>query len=658
MWTGSLCRTLWSAARSARTLSELGSRCLTPGPRSQRTCTVDPNLEERFVFADLTDLKYDPAEDPPPPGPLPSAPPAAPLQRIRSLQRQIKVLQAASQLELQPDSSIQFQDANFPLDPELVASKRKKKRKSQRGEHKIFGTPDADEPLSNTCCSGCGALLHCTSPEVPGYLPSQKYKSLVQEERLDGATCQRCFLLTHHQRALSLQMSPEEYRDVVRQIRNKKALVLLIVDLLDLPASIVPDLPELVGSNKKIVVIGNKIDVLPGDAPNYLQRIKRQLTQYCQDAGFGAQLTDVHLVSAKTGFGIEGLISSLQASWRYKGDVYLVGGANAGKSTLFNTLLESDYCKSRASDVISKATISPWPGTTLNLLRFPIINPTPYRMFRRRERLRSKEELVESEPSKPSRHGYLSGHVGRTFRTGVSRHQDEIDFDPDSLAFGEQEDERVNASAASRSVEQLTLNELKDAHWLYDTPGILKHSDILAVLTDQEVKLLVPTKAIVPRTFVLKTGMSLFVGGVARIDFLQGEKSCWLSVLASAQVPVHVTSLEKADAVYQKHAGRRLLGVPIGDAQRIESFPRLVPQELQLEGRGPLEAAGDITLSSAGWVAVTAAVGELPLLRLHSPEGVHMGLRTPSLLPHIVSLRGERLRKSPAYKTARPTALK
>lgn len=267
--------------------------------------------------------------------------------------------------EVEPDSLIQFHDVDFPLDESMVAAKKKKKKKKTtagKGEHKVFGTPDVDEPVSDTCCSGCGAVLHCTAATVPGYLPSEKYKVLLQEERLSGATCQRCHLLTHHHKALSLHMSTDEYRAVVRQIRPHKALVLLIVDLLDVPGSIVPDLSKLVGTNKHIVVLGNKIDLLPGDAPNYLQRIKRQLSQYCQDAGFGSQVTDIHLISAKTGYGIEGLISSLQRSWRYKGDVYLVGSANAGKSTLFNTLLESDYCKSKASDVIHKATISPWPG--------------------------------------------------------------------------------------------------------------------------------------------------------------------------------------------------------------------------------------------------------------------------------------------------------
>lgn len=297
----------------------------------------------------------------------PPAPPAdhrqmGPQRHLRSLQQQLQVLRDEARKELDPDSLIQFQDVDFPLDENIVAAEKKKKKKAGKGEHKVFGTPDADEPVSDTCCSGCGAVLHCTTAHVPGYLPSEKYKTLLHEGGLSGATCQRCHLLTYHHKALSLQMSRDQYRAVVQQIRPLRALVLLIVDLLDLPDSIVPDLPELVGTNKHVVVLGNKVDLLPRDSPNYLQRIKLHLAQYCRDAGFGDQVTDVHLISAKTGYGIENLISSLQRSWRYKGDVYLVGSANAGKSTLFNTLLDSDYCKSRASDLIHKATISPWPG--------------------------------------------------------------------------------------------------------------------------------------------------------------------------------------------------------------------------------------------------------------------------------------------------------
>lgn len=83
----------------------------------------------------------------------------------------------------------------------------------------------------------------------------------------------------------------------------------------------------------------------------------------------------------------------------------------------------------------------------------------------------------------------------------------------------------------------------------------------------------------------------------------------------------------------------------------MSSFPPLVPQDIQIEGQGVLEAAADLTLSSIGWVAVTAASGQQLVLRLHGPQGAPYDVRTPPLLPHLVRLRGERAAKSRKYKT-------
>ncbi|KAJ3588309.1 hypothetical protein NHX12_011902 [Muraenolepis orangiensis] len=291
-------------------------------------------------------------------------------------------------------------------------------------------------------------------------------------------------------------------------------------------------------------------------------------------------------------------------------------------------------------------------GTTLNLLKFPIINPTPYRLFRRRARLQQDSEQMEEDMSPQelrrlktfSKQGYLVGRVGRTFRVEPPAHKSEIQFDPDSLAYGEfgVEDEPSTESAPVKKVE-FSHNELKDAHWLYDTPGILKEQDVLGLLNDWEVKMVVPRQAIVPRTFILKPGMVLFLGALGRIDYLQGEKSCWFSVVASNQLPVHITTLDKADAIYQKH-------VPMGGEERMKSFPPLVSQDITLKGLGYLQASADIKMSSAGWVAVTGVDGDQLVLRAHSPAAWGLSLRSPPLLPHVVSLKGERIHKSSAYK--------
>ncbi|KAJ8269332.1 hypothetical protein COCON_G00119390 [Conger conger] len=649
----------------------------TFGRRKNRTsshyASVEPEKEEHFVFIDYTTpddsnenliLNHNVLQ------PEDVTRTKEKIQRKtsdavnhRALELQLKSLEGAVAAEGDPDSCIEFQDTGFPEIPTKTRTSKKRK-KSQ----KVYGTPDPDVPVSDSCCTGCGAVMHCTVPDLPGYLPSEKYKILTENNQLNKAICQRCHLLTHHQKALNVQMSKEEYRHIVSNIRKEKALVLLILDLLDIPDSIIPDLLDLVGKNKHIVVLGNKIDLLPGDSVGYLKRIKERILQYCTEVGIlvDDNIKGVHLISAKTGYGIEKLISSLQSSWKYKGDVYLVGTTNAGKSTLFNTFLESDYCKSKASDLIRKATISPFPGTTLNLLKFPIINPTPYRIYKRLERLKSDSAQTEADLSPQeqqtllqlSKQGYLVGRIGRTFRSNTQalRVRRTVEFDHESLSIGEEDKEQSFPSEASVP-EEFTHNELKDARWLHDTPGIMKEQDVLSLLTEQELKMVVPTHAIIPRTFVVKPGGVMFLGALARIDYLEGENSCWFSVIASNLLPVHMTSLEKADAIYQKHAGKTLLGVPTGGEERMRGFPPLVPQDLELKGQGYPQATADIKLFSVGWVTVTGHLGDRFLLRAHVPEGVGIRVRDPPLLPYIVNLKGERLGKSPAYRTKKPLGL-
>ncbi|KAK1904900.1 Nitric oxide-associated protein 1, partial [Dissostichus eleginoides] len=440
-----------------------GGRVLIPGGRGLsgrsgrgfRGCTVDPGQEETFVFVDFTDAE------------------------LRALELQLHALGGGAFLRgggasLQ-GAELLFQDVEFPGGDSAV----------------------------DVSCSGCGALLHCSVAGAPGYLPGNKFKELRLEGGLGGAVCQRCHLLTHHNQALQVELSAEGYAAVVKRLRPLQGLLLLVVDLLDLPDSLPSDLISMVGDNKQIVVLGNKVDLLPGDAPNYLQRIRRQLEAYCAVAGL--QVSEVQLISAKTGFGIEQLISRLQRTWSYRGDVYL-----------------SDYCKSRAADRLQRATVSPWPGTTLDLLKFPIINPTPYRI-----------------------QGYLTGRVGRTFRTAPPP-RDEIQFDPDSLALGE-EGEGGETKAAAPPPPRQQGSEEQEGNWLYDTPGILKQHDILALLSEQEVMSVVPTQALVPRTFVLQEGASLLVGGLARIDFIKIQFSLTVSSAADRWIQFSLTVSSAAD---------------------------------------------------------------------------------------------------------------
>lgn len=638
--------------------SSLGRR-LPPGSTATEDYEEGPDTEERFLFPEYV-AEPDPEDQ---------------LRELRELQRR------------QQDEERQM----------LQRQEERLQRKLRAGLRtlQVPDLPEAAVPPSGIYCSGCGAELHCQHPSLPGYLTEEKFHGVTQTDGGQARTvCQRCWLLVHHRRALRLRVSREQYLELVSAAlrRPGPALVLYMVDLLDLPDALLPDLPKLVGP-KQVFVLGNKVDLLPQDAPGYLQRLRKRLWDDCIRAGLvvapghrGPQypaghepqdekknpnpptrsstvIKDVRLISAKTGYGVEDLISALQRSWRYRGDVYLVGTTNAGKSTLFNTLLESDYCTAKGSEAIDRATISPWPGTTLNLLKFPICNPTPYRMFRRHKRLKeeatkAEKDLSEEEQSQLSqlkRRAYMIGRVGRTFSYSKEQTEVPFEFDADSLAFDMGNEPVVAVHQCTKQVE-LTPEDVKDAHWFYDTPGITKENCILNLLTEKEVDIVLPTHSIVPRTFVLKPRMVLFLGAIARIDFLEGDQSAWFTVVASNFLPVHITSLDKADALYEKHAGHELLLVPMGGKERMAEFPPLVAEDITLKGGGESEAVADIKFSSAGWVAVTPYSNGTLHLRGYTPEGTVLTVQPP-VLPYIVNIKGQRIKKSVAYKTKKPSSV-
>lgn len=236
-----------------------------------------------------------------------------------------------------------------------------------------YGTPDPNMAASDIPCTGCGSILHCKESSVPGYLPSELFKGL-SKDQLKTLHCQRCHFLVNYNTAINVTVKPEDYIKIVSSIKDKFALAIVLVDLLDFPCSIFTGLSELLGSKRPIFLVGNKVDLIPMDQPDYLNHIKRCLKEEAIRLGFEDRFIKyVSLISAKTGYGIEELITQLQHVWKSKGDVYLIGCANTGKSSLFNALLGSDYCKVEATDLIQRATTCPWPGTTLKMLKFPIL---------------------------------------------------------------------------------------------------------------------------------------------------------------------------------------------------------------------------------------------------------------------------------------------
>ena len=83
--------------------------------------------------------------------------------------------------------------------------------------------------------------------------------------------CQRCFLFKYTNDISHCEVNEQVYDDILTEIKRKRALIVLIVDLLDIPNSISRSWIHLVDqtannhrtSSNIIFVLGNKVDLLP-----------------------------------------------------------------------------------------------------------------------------------------------------------------------------------------------------------------------------------------------------------------------------------------------------------------------------------------------------------------------------------------------------------
>lgn len=367
-------------------------------------------------------------------------------------------------------------------------------------------TEDPTFARSKVNCAGCGALLHCQNKKQEGFMSADQFKSLTKHE-LIYSYCLRCDLLNSKSKlCFQLETNQTDYEQIVMKkiCSEKKAHVILLIDLLDMPNSIYSGWSQLTNSkneNIDVCVIGNKLDLLPNTGPIFQKSIIECMAKCCEEKGIaGPRIKYVDLISAKTGYNVEKLISSLFEMFNDEGNVYLLGTTNAGKSLLFNQLLRSDYCRTLASHAISRAITSFWPGTTLNLLRLPITF-----LNLRKERLRAARlkndsilfEKIDKEREKmyDKEHNLkdaeLLGMIGSSFDISLKQNE-QIDselnstYSLDSNTGAILEGENY---ANSIQVEEKLVHDARqlyrpkyyedNAAYFYDTPGLMDTHEIL-----------------------------------------------------------------------------------------------------------------------------------------------------------------------------------
>jgi len=307
----------------------------------------------------------------------------------------------------------------------------------------------------------------------------------------------------------------------------------------------------------RLRIVANKFDLLPKDVS--VPRVRAWVAQEAQRAGHrGMKITDVFPVSCHTGLSIKEVTRLLDNPGLEK-ETYIVGAANAGKSSLLNRLtLRKRKAIGHVADADSQgACVSALPGTTL-------------------------------------------APMAMKYSQGSMR--------------------------------------------LIDMPGLLVPGTFAERLVFEDLKELTPQQeGAIRLTFRMTEGQSMLLGGLARLDFLEGKPADF-TVFMSWKLKVHITKIFKAEKVVRSMAGEL---TPPMDARRLDSLLPLSPTQFDVAGLGWDEAGADIVFPGLGWVAITGAGAFL--VEAHAPEGIVVTKREP-ILPFEAKWTGVRPLRAGWYK--------
>ena len=363
-------------------------------------------------------------------------------------------------------------------------------------------------------CIGCGAEIQSENQNKQGYLPKSVVEKSIEENNL---VCKRCFRLKNYNEVSDVELGAEDFYKLIKTLSKKDGLIVKVVDIFDFSGSWIEDVIDIVGNNKDIVLVANKLDLLPKSVKQ--NKIKQWLFKMLKAKGI--KVKDILLISAIKNHGIEEAAARIDELRNGK-DVYIIGATNVGKSTFINKLIE---LTTGDRNVI---TTSHFPGTTLGMIEIPLDRATS----------------------------------------------------------------------------------------IYDTPGIILDYDIAHYLDAKSLKLVMPKKEIKARVFQLNAEQSLFFGGMARVDFIKGERQSF-TLYASNLVDIHRTKLSNADALFEKHLGT-LLKPPFED--NISIFKNQVKKNFKIDDRKI-----DIVISGLGWITVNSDSG--CEIDIYVPEEIEVFVR-------------------------------
>ncbi|MQL70810.1 hypothetical protein Taro_003129 [Colocasia esculenta] len=389
-------------------------------------------------------------------------------------------------------------------------SKSEKKRKAREEARKAKDCADA------TVCARCHSLRNY------GQVKNHEAENLIPDFDFDRLIATRL-------------MKPS----------STSPVVVMVVDTVDFDASFpkraARSLFKALEGNKsklarlpKLVLVATKVDLLPSQiSPTRLDRWVRNRAK----ASGAPKLSAVYLVSSRKDLGVRNLLSFIKELAGPRGNVWVIGAQNAGKSTLINTFAKKEGAE------ITRLTEAAVPGTTLGILRIGGILPAKAK--------------------------------------------------------------------------------------LYDTPGLLHPYLMPMRLNREEQKMVEIRKELQPRTYRVKAGQTIHVGGLTRLDVTQSSvDTIYVTVWASPSVSLHLGKTENAEEIWKNHVGVRLQ--PPAGQDRASELGQWKQREVKISGISWEVNSLDIAVAGLGWFSL-GLKGEATLM-LWTYDGVEITQREPLVL--------------------------
>ena len=152
---------------------------------------------------------------------------------------------------------------------------------------------------------------------------------------------------------------------------------------------------------------------------------------------------------------------------------------------------------------------------------------------------------------------------------------------------------------------EINLDEFK----FIDTPGVFNDRQICNILSLDSVNKILPRKEIKPINLQLNPSQSVFISGLARFDFLEGDKTNF-TFYFSNDLLIHRTKLENADNLFNRQIGE-LLNPPKKEEYEMLKY---YSETINFDGTKKM----DLVLSGLGFITINSKCK----IRIKTIEGV------------------------------------